>query len=96
MYVMLLYLTGTDDHVQGLEHKELLIQQRLTVLCDLLDVGATCLYEGVEVPGDRAGALCFTVRHVCRSVLLPQRLSFGCRQTERERVFNKLELIQMC
>lgn len=36
----------------------------LTVLCDLLDVAAARLDEGVEVPGDMVGAARFSVRHV--------------------------------
>lgn len=33
----------------------------LTVLRDLLNVGAACLYEGIEVPWDRAVVLCFAI-----------------------------------
>lgn len=36
----------------------------LTVLCDLLDVAAAGLDEGVEVPGDMVVAARFSVRHV--------------------------------
>lgn len=53
-----------------------------SVLSDLLDVGAACLYEAGEVPWGGAVRLCFAVGHDCRRLLVSEAKSFGCRQTQ--------------
>lgn len=59
---IVLYLLQTIVEFTGVLAGPQLVHHALdlsSVLCDLLDVGAACLDEGVEVPWDRAVGLCF-------------------------------------
>lgn len=60
----MLYLLQSILELTGILSGPQLVHHTLdlsSILCDLLDVAAACLYEGVEVPWDWVIALCFTV-----------------------------------